>query len=124
MRAHVKLLSQAFAVLVFISLTVLSACAADATKNDKLARCLTQKKATMYGTFWCSHCKDQKDMFGESFKYVTYVECAVPGTHDETAICKNMNIQKTPTWIFSDGTRREGALELSDLGKIAGCSLK
>ena len=123
MRALVKSTFVFFAVSVFVSLSALSACAAD-SKNDKLAQCLTQKSAKMYGTFWCSHCKDQKDMFGESFKYVTYVECAIPGTRKETEACKQMKIEHTPTWIFKDGTRREGALPLTELGQIAGCSVK
>ena len=31
-----------------------------------LAQCLTEKEVIMYGTEWCSHCKNQKAMFGES----------------------------------------------------------
>jgi len=36
---------------------------------DDFAECLNQKGAVMYGAYWCGHCKDQKKMFGNSFKY-------------------------------------------------------
>lgn len=29
----------------------------------------------MYGSVNCPHCQKQKAMFGDSFQYVTYVEC-------------------------------------------------
>src|SRR5579884_3441002 len=33
---------------------------------DSFAQCLTQKKATMYGLYWCEHCAEQKEMFGNA----------------------------------------------------------
>src|SRR3989344_9366604 len=36
---------------------------------DTFAQCLTEKGAIFYGTFWCPHCKDQKELFGNSIKY-------------------------------------------------------
>ena len=33
---------------------------------DDFAKCLTENGATMYGTVWCGHCNNQKDMFGDS----------------------------------------------------------
>jgi hypothetical protein len=98
--------------------------AADQKKLDKFAQCLTDKKAVMYGAVWCEHCKDQKDMFGDAFKRVTYVECTVNGTRKITDECKSLGIKRTPTWIFPDGDRLEGAIPLDQLGKKAGCSLE
>jgi hypothetical protein len=40
---------------------------------DTFAQCLTTSGAKFYGTFWCSHCKNQKDMFGSSLQYAPYV---------------------------------------------------
>jgi hypothetical protein len=92
-------------------------------KLDNFAKCLTQKQTKMYGLFWCQHCADQKEMFGSSFQYVTYVECGVPGTHKATDECKAAGIKKTPTWTFSDGSRHEGPMPLADLAKQTGCKL-
>src|SRR5246127_5182433 len=36
-------------------------------KYDSFAQCLAAKQAKMYGLYWCSHCADQKAMFGASF---------------------------------------------------------
>ena len=41
---------------------------------DAFAKCLTEKQIKMYGLYWCTHCAEQKEMFCESFKHVTYIE--------------------------------------------------
>ena len=89
---------------------------------DKLAKCLTDKGATMYGVFWCDHCREQKTAFGESFRYVNYVECVTPDKPRElTPECKAQGITHTPTWIFGNGTRLEGAQSLATLAAATGC---
>ena len=42
---------------------------------DGFAQCLTDAGATMYGTEWCHICKDQKELFGASFKNINFVDC-------------------------------------------------
>ena len=95
------------------------------TKNlDAFAKCLAEKKATMYGAFWCSHCQEQKDLFGSSFQYVPYVECAVQGApRMQTPACAMQGVRRYPTWIFSDGERRDKVQPLADLSKKTGCRL-
>ena len=44
-------------------------------KYDAFAKCLATKQTTMYGLYWCPHCIEQKEMFGDAFHYVPYVEC-------------------------------------------------
>jgi len=112
----------AFILLLPIICATQSAFSAD-KKLDGFAKCLTEKKAVMYGAATCSHCADQKELFGESFQYVTYVECMVPETHKETDQCKALGIKHTPTWIFGDGTRLEGTLQLDKLSQQTGCKL-
>ena len=112
----------ALLALITIFCAAQPACSAD-KKLDSFAKCLTQKKATMYGVSWCPHCADQKELFGPSFQFVTYVDCAVPGTHTETDQCKALNIKHTPTWIFSDGSRLEGTIQLDKLSQQTGCKL-
>jgi hypothetical protein len=90
---------------------------------DAFAKCVAAKPAKMYGAYWCPHCADQKAMFESSFKYVPYVECGVPGSHDEAQACKDAGIKHFPTWEFADGERQEGTQELQALSTRTGCSL-
>jgi len=112
----------AFLAIALISCAAQPACSAE-KKLDRFAKCLTEKKATMYGVSWCSHCADQKELFDGSFEYVTYVDCAVPGTRKETDQCKALGIKHTPTWIFADGSRLEGTIPLDKLSQQTGCKL-
>jgi len=79
-------------------LSEISSCPLTADK-DAFAKCLTSKGLTMYGAVWCPHCKDQKALFGDSFKYVNYVECP-----DNTELCLAKGIQGYPTWIVENST--------------------
>lgn len=92
-----------------------------AETHDALAQCLTEKRVMMYGAYWCSHCADQKRMFGTSFKDVLYVECAIPGLDTQTPECERQQIQGYPTWIRTDGERLSGVIPLSQLASWAGC---
>jgi hypothetical protein len=92
-------------------------------RYDAFAQCLTAKKATMYGLYWCSHCADQKEMFGASFQYVNYVECAIRGERREQQVCIVAGVHNFPTWQFANGERIERALPLAVLSQKTGCSL-
>lgn len=93
------------------------------SRLDAFAKCLAAKQAKMYGAYWCPHCADQKEMFEKSFQYILYVECGVPGSRDEAAVCKDAGVKHFPTWQFEDGERREGTQSLPSLGAKTGCSL-
>ena len=91
--------------------------AAGCGKNyDSFAQCLTEKGAAMYGADWCTHCQEQKKMFGSSFKLINYVECT-----EEIQKCLDQKIAGYPTWIFGDGYVIEGEMELEELSKESGC---
>ena len=90
---------------------------------DGFAKCLAAKNATMYGSFWCRHCEDQKEMFRSSFQYVPYVECSTPGLRQMTFLCQAKAIRYTPTWIFADGERRIGLQSLQTLSQKTACAL-
>jgi len=79
----------------------------------------------MYGAFWCPHCQEQKEKFGEAFKYVPYVECAVLGQPRtvQSQACSEMQIHRYPTWIFPDGDRVEAIQTLEQLSQRTGCKL-
>jgi len=88
---------------------------------DAFAKCLADKKATMYGSFLCPHCDDQKKLFGPSFRYVPYVECSIRGSRQMAFPCVAAQIRYTPTWIFADGERRTGLQQLKELSEKTGC---
>jgi hypothetical protein len=90
---------------------------------DVFAQCLTTKQVKMYGAYWCPHCEDQKEKFGSSFDYAPYVECGIKGSKGIEQVCTQAGIKRFPTWVFADGTRVEGAQELTFLGEKTGCSL-
>jgi len=85
---------------------------------NAFARCLTEKGATMYGAYWCPHCQNEKAAFGDSFRYVNYVECT-----QETSKCEAAGIKGFPTWIFQGGRRFEGEQGLKKLSEESGCVL-
>jgi len=95
-----------------------------AGKYDNLAQCLTDKGVKMYGAYWCSHCKTQKQMFGTSFEKINYIECSLAGGQGQTEECKEAGIEGYPTWEFGDGSRLSGEVSLEDLSEKSGCSLE
>ena len=88
------------------------------TKYDEFAGCLASQKLTMYGAVWCSHCQAQKALFGDSFKYVPYVECT-----ENPDRCIAEGIGSYPTWIDNKGVKYIGEQSLEKLGEISGCQL-
>jgi hypothetical protein len=92
-------------------------------KYDKFAQCLSAKQAKMYGLYWCPHCIEQKEKFGESFHYVSYVECAIKGSSELAPQCKIAGIKLFPSWQFGAEPPKEGVLSLEALSDKTGCSL-
>jgi hypothetical protein len=92
-------------------------------KYDSFAQCLAAKQTKMYGLYYCPHCLDQKEMFGESFHYVPYVECAIKGSSDEAAECKVAGVKLFPSWQFGTEPPKEGVLSLEALSDKTGCAL-
>ncbi len=75
--------------------------------------------AVMYGSFKCPHCNQQKQMFGEAFRYIKYVECNPKGENANPSLCLAKGILNYPTWEI-EGKLYEGAMPLEQLSKIAG----
>jgi hypothetical protein len=97
----------------------------DTPRNDELdsfTQCLVDNEIKMYGMFWCSHCTDQKKLFGDSFekyKQDLYVECS-----DQEAYCVEKGIENTPTWIrSSDNEKLVGLRSLDELAVFGNCEL-
>jgi len=92
-------------------------------KYDAFAKCLAARQAKMYGLYWCPHCIDQKQMFGASFRYVPYVECAIKDSKELAPECKIAGAKLFPSWQFGTDPPKEGVLSLGALSDKTGCSL-
>ncbi|MEY2414416.1 MAG: hypothetical protein QOD84_3022 [Acidobacteriaceae bacterium] len=90
---------------------------------DGFAKCLQTKNAKTYGIYWCTHCAEQKELFGSAFQYIPYIECGIKGSRDEALRCVQANVKQFPTWQFADGSRTQGTLPLSALSEKTGCAL-
>ena len=111
--------------LIALSKTSGSSSGSDGKDYTAFAQCLTEKGATLYATYWCPHCLDQKKLFGSAISEVNAVECALPGgsSAGQTQICKDKDIQSYPTWEFADGSRESGVQTLEALAEKTGCEL-
>ena len=110
-------------ILILISSVVLAACSSAGPDLDGFAKCLTTNGMTFYGAFWCPHCASMKEDFGDSMKYVQYVECDARGTNPQPGLCEEKGIEGFPTFIFDNGNRLSGRQPLSELAVEAGCPL-
>ncbi len=81
------------------------------------AQCLTEKGATFYGTEWCTHCKSQKALFGDSMKDVNFIDC-----DDQKEVCRAAGITGYPTWIIG-GQKYVGTQSLEKLASVTACEL-
>eukprot|EP00590_Aulacoseira_subarctica_P003385 CAMPEP_0172430670 /NCGR_PEP_ID=MMETSP1064-20121228/55452_1 /TAXON_ID=202472 /ORGANISM="Aulacoseira subarctica , Strain CCAP 1002/5" /LENGTH=164 /DNA_ID=CAMNT_0013176885 /DNA_START=196 /DNA_END=690 /DNA_ORIENTATION=+ len=86
-----------------------------------LAGFLKSSGAVMYGTFWCPHCRRQKEIFGnEAWAKIPYVECASNDYKSDQKLCTANDITGFPTWKFKNGKEASGEMSLQQLAKIAG----
>jgi uncharacterized membrane protein len=84
-----------------------------------LAEHLTDTGAKFYGSYWCPHCAEQKEMFGGSVKRLPYVECSPGGpSAPQAPECNAKNIQGYPTWIIN-GERVTGTQSLEELAQLS-----
>ena len=109
----------AVVVLVFLFLIFGGKGKANSAALDAFAQCVAGKGLVMYGAYWCSHCQNEKKAFGDSFKHISYVECA-----DNPKQCTDKGVTGFPTWIFPDGKKLEGEQGIVGLAKATGCVLE
>ncbi|KAL5706319.1 hypothetical protein ACHQM5_024506 [Ranunculus cassubicifolius] len=92
-----------------------------------LAKHLRSVGAKMYGAFWCSHCSEQKQMFGrEAAKFLPYVECFPKGVFKGTKMekaCSDVGIEGFPTWVIN-GEVLSGEKDFTELAKLTGFPLE
>lgn len=83
--------------------------------SAEFASCITEKGAVFYGAEWCSHCREQKAIFGETFEKINYVDC-----EKSPALCQLAEITAYPTWIIN-GEKHLGAKSPQALAALTGC---
>lgn len=111
------------AVVIIAGIGFLFARSGKAGKLDEFAQCLEDKGAVFYGAFWCTHCQNQKELFGSSQKYLPYVECSTVDGKSQLPVCQEKQIQGYPLWEFSDGSKLSGEIPLETLAEKTGCQL-
>ena len=62
----------------------------------------------------CSHCKEQKDLFGVNVKYLNMIDCS-----KNVQTCINSGIEATPTWVI-DGQKYVGVQSIEKLKELTG----
>ena len=78
--------------------------------------------ARFFGAWTCPACFRQMNLFGkQAGAEVPYVECRKPEILPEQAeACREAGIRAYPTWVLSDGQRREGVQSLEALSTWTG----
>lgn len=99
-----------------IFLLLLAGCGGGPYKE--FAQCLTDANVVMYGTDWCSHCTDQKDMFGDDFDYIEFVNCDFNSEE-----CSAAGVYGYPTWTIDGELLGAGVQTFQDLGEAASCTV-
>jgi hypothetical protein len=88
-----------------------------------LAEHLQKTGAKLYGAWWCPHCYEQKQLFGQaavqaSFKSLA-IECAEDGVKSQIELCRQQEIQGFPTWIIK-GQKYPGVQSPAKLAELSG----
>jgi hypothetical protein len=86
-----------------------------------LAKHLRKKGVKMYGAFWCGHCTNQKELFGQqAFAKIQYIECDPKGKNSQPQQCIKAGVKGFPTWQLPNGQTLPGQAPLSALAKASG----
>jgi hypothetical protein len=88
----------------------------------QLVEHLRSIEARFFGAWTCPACFRQMNLFGkQAAAEVPYVECRKPEALPEQAeACREAGIRAYPTWVLSDGQRREGVQSLEALSSWSG----
>ena len=89
-------------------------------------QCLADKGTKFYGASWCSHCANQKAMFGNQSGLLAekgvYIECSIDGGQEQTQECNDAGVESYPTWVIN-GNTQTGEIPLVTLGSLTLCEL-
>jgi uncharacterized membrane protein len=121
--AKCAILSVAIIGIVLFSSVILQSKGLSASQSGTLqiglAKHLGKIAAVMYGSYRCPHCAAQKELFGEAFKYINYVECDRTAKRANPVLCLEKGIRWYPTWEIK-GNFYPGARSLEELSNLSG----
>ena len=84
-----------------------------------LAEHLTKTGAVIYSAYWCPHCHEQKELFGEEgAAQLQVVECSEDGQNSQSSLCKRKGIDSYPTWEIN-GKLESGVKPLNKLADLS-----
>lgn len=110
------------AVLI-AAIVVITANSGGPGEYDEFAKCLADSGFKFYGAYWCPHCQDQKEMFGNSADELPYIECSLPKRAGQTTACIQAGITSYPTWELPSGKRLSGVIGIEELRSLSGCEI-
>jgi uncharacterized membrane protein len=84
--------------------------AGDPGRLEAIAQHLTASGARFYGVWWCTACREQKELFGAAAADLPYVESSRTAPE---------GVDKFPTWEIA-GHRVVGAISPDSLAKLSG----
>ncbi len=83
----------------------------------QLAEHLNKIGAVKYSAYWCPHCHDQRELFGEeASSKLNIIECAEDGKNNQSEFCKQKGINGFPSWEIN-GTIESGVKSLEELAE-------
>ncbi|MBM3809059.1 MAG: vitamin K epoxide reductase family protein [Acidimicrobiia bacterium] len=86
-----------------------------------LAEHLSDQRVVFYGASWCSHCQDQKRLFGASASRLPYIECSPNGPNgQQLRSCSAAGVRSYPTWVIKGQTYVGVVLTLAQLAEATG----
>ena len=86
-----------------------------------LAEHLAGEGVVFYGASWCSHCQEQKRLFGASAARLPYIECSPSGPKaPQSPSCRSAGVTSYPTWIIKGRARVGEVLTLAQLADASG----
>ncbi|MBN1385989.1 hypothetical protein JW968_03350 [Candidatus Woesearchaeota archaeon] len=91
------------------------------TSTDLFAICLASTGMQLFGSSTCGGCVYQKNLFGEAFKHINYVECNLNEPNHNFEYCREMNITHYPSWV-KDEVLYPGSKTFQELSIISGCA--
>ncbi|MDP3990533.1 MAG: vitamin K epoxide reductase family protein [archaeon] len=113
------------AIINLIPLVLLNIPSNNDVNYDALAQCINDNGVEMYGSFRCGVCAKSRAMFGDSFQYIKEIECHPQGENNQWALCQEVGIEGTPTWIKSENgvevKRQQGFMSIAELREFSGC---
>ncbi len=104
-------------IILFYSYNDITGRTVKSGQYDEFAKYLTEQGVKMYGTEWCTHCKNQKKLFGSSFQYINYIDC-----DKKRAECLSAGVQGYPTWKIN-GQNYPGEQSIERLAQLTEYSI-